>query len=320
MTLQQEILEILKTKDGLKARDFVILIQARFKHEVDKKDINHVLYSDLKDVVYQDSNYKWFLKNNLLVNQVAVTQVGSSLSKLSEYYLDCLSRDFDIEISTFATSKYGSPDYGQIYQLPITDLINDQEIFDLTDVKNTVSKVKQKNKELILQLGYPIHIRKHAANSGYYYFVEPLFLIPFDTTSFLNGGTPKLTNEAPQFNRAAVARLSGLSKGELLNEILLLSEELGFNNSSENLPSFDEIFLRLKKLRTSWNWKEEIDPDNLSIKSLKEITNQGIYNCAGLFCSQRSKYTIGLVKELSDFKTYDKNRYDGSALGEWLHG
>lgn len=321
MTLRQEILEILNINEGLKAKDIANQISIRFKEEVDKKEINRILYYELKDEVFQNSNYQWYLKNKSLGDKPVASQViETPLGKLAEYYLDCLSRDTTIEISKFSTSRYGSPEYGQIFQLPATEGINEKEIFDSIDAKNTINKVKQNSKELILQLGYPIHVRKHTSNTGNHYFVEPLLLIPFDTNSFLHGGTPQLINEIPQFNREAVSKLSGLAKGELINEILLLSQELGFNNTSDDLPSFEEVFLRLKKLRTRWNWKEEIDPDQLSEKSLKELTEQGIYNCAGLFYTQRSKYTIGLEKELSDFKSSDIHRYGDSALNQWLSG
>lgn len=321
MTLKKEILEVLESQDGLKAWEIASKITSKYKHEIGKKDINHLLYNDLSDVVWQNETYQWFLKTKKPANRsVPVTSAVSSLGKLASYYLDCLSRDVEIDVSRYATSRYGSPDYGQIFQLPISEGSQQNDIYDHVDVKNTIKKVRENNKELVLQLGYPVHVRKFTGRTGDLFFVEPLLLIPFETNSFLQGGTPRVSNEIPQFNREAISRLSGLAKGELMNEILSLSSDLGLNNPSEDLPSFDEIFYRLKKLRSRWNWKEEIDPEHLSSKSLKEITDQGIYNCAALFFTERSKYTIGLEKELSDFKNYDISKYSGSILSQWLHG
>ncbi|MBI5309043.1 MAG: AAA family ATPase, partial [Planctomycetes bacterium] len=175
---------------------------------------------------------------------------------------------------------------------------------------------RQDKHRLVLQLGYPIYLRK--ARSGSTFFVDPLMLIPFDTPSFLYGGTPFLIDEVPRFNFTALENVSGLKKNVLLEEIMIISDELGLNNPLEDQPDFDEIAIRLQQIRPQWRWVETIMPDNLTTMKLNDAKTQGIYNAAAIFFSERSKFTQGLEKELTDFKQLSVERYKSSALGHLI--
>ncbi len=122
----------------------------------------------------------------------------------------------------------------------------------------------------------------------------------------------------PRFNFEAIKNISGLDKNELFEEVITLSDELGLNNPPSEQPSFDEIIIRLQRLRPQWNWNETIIPDKLTIQLLKEEPHTGIYNAAAVFFSERSKYTQGLEKELNDFKEFETEIYKPSVLGQWI--
>lgn len=218
----------------------------------------------------------------------------------------------------YASSKYGSPDYGQLYTLPQFYDNNSHDIYNSDDVKKAINKVRQDKNRLVLQLGYPINLRKVTARSEFF-VVEPILLIPFDTESLVNHSSPVLSQELPRFNFEAIKNISGLDKNELFEEVSILSEELGLNNPASDQPGYDEIIIRLQQIRPQWNWKETIIPENLSRQVLKEEMQSGIYNAAGVFYTERSKYTQGLEKELSDFKEFESEKYRNSALGQWIN-
>ncbi len=160
MELDEKILIVLKENGGLKATDIVLKISQKFNETIDKKEINKILYYKLKGKVYQDSNYRWTIGNGInRKNDKPKKYTDTPLSKLSSYYLECLSKDMEAGLWCYASSKYGSPDYGQLNILP---QFADQavSIFNSDDVKKAVNKVRQDKNRLVLQLGYPIHLRK----------------------------------------------------------------------------------------------------------------------------------------------------------------
>ncbi|MFH5833852.1 winged helix-turn-helix transcriptional regulator [Halalkalibaculum sp. DA384] len=52
MSLQQEILKIVQSNNGIKAKDIANQLNA------DKSNVNSILYGELRDRVYQDNEYK----------------------------------------------------------------------------------------------------------------------------------------------------------------------------------------------------------------------------------------------------------------------
>jgi very-short-patch-repair endonuclease len=318
MQLDEKILTVLQERNGLKTKDIVLKISQMFNETIDKREINQILYYKLKGKVFQDSKYQWTIGNgdNKKINNPKI-YIDTPLTRLSSYYLECLSKDMETGIWCYASNKYGSPDYGQLEILPQFSDDTIESIYNSEDVKKAINKVKQDKNKLILQLGYPINLRKVVARSEFY-VVEPILLIPFDSQSFVNGNSPALTDEMPRFNFEAIKNISGLDKNELFEEVITLSDELGLNNPPSEQPSFDEILIRLQQLRPQWNWKETIIPDSLTKKLLKDETQVGISNSAAVFFSERSKYTQGLEKELTDFKEFEASKYAVSALGQWI--
>ena len=318
MELEEKILSVLQEGGNLKTQEIALKINQKYRDEIDIREINKTLYK-LNGKVLQDNNYKWTIRNADHKNKEKVKKyIDTPLTRLSSYYLDCLSKDMDSGISCYASSKYGSPDYGQLNIIPqLAD--ESKDIYGSEDVQKTINKVRQDKNRLVLQFGYPIHLRKVIARSEFY-VVEPLLLIPYDTESFVIGNMPTLSNEMPRFNFEGIKNISGLDKNELFDEIITLSDELGFNNSIDEQPNLDEIVVRLQQIRPQWHWTETIAPDQLTVKVLKEELKTGVYNAAALFYSEHSKYTQGLEKELSDFKGLEIGKYKSSALGQWIYG
>ncbi len=241
------------------------------------------------------------------------------MEKLFKYYLECLSKGMAGGISCRAINANGTKDYGQMFKLPQLTNNTTENIFNSADIQNIIDRVRLDRNRIILQLGYPIHLRKVVINNHRFFVVEPIFLIPFDSQSFANGGRPALLNEMPQFNYEALKHISGLINDELFEEVNKLSDEIGLNKPPADQPNFEELVIRLQNLRPQWNWKETINPNAITNQILNRIPEGGIYNSAALFFSEPSKFVKGLVKELNELIRLNDNEYNSSVLGQWIN-
>lgn len=316
MNLENDIIELLKKYQPLKAKD----IATRLGNNLTTKDINSVLYRNLKGRVIQDSNYRWSLNQGdsgkKVVDDTPEKQ-DTELAKLATYYLECISKDIDNGISEFASSKYGNLDYAQLKSIPILESENDN--INLKPINNLINKVRREKNRLVLKLGYPIFLRKFISKAGNpYYKVEPVFLLNIDTEQLISNYTLSLTDEDPQVNPEMLRNILGATSSELLQELILLNDDLGINNV-DNKPTLDDLSQRLEQIRPDWEWIDEINPYNLSNINLSQSDVHGIHNVCGVFVSERSQYTIGLEKELTELTRLPKFEYINSALGNWIH-
>ena len=77
--LESKIIEILKRGTPLRAIHIANMLK------VERREVNHYLYSSLKHMVVQDSDYKWSLKTNQISNtQRPSSQVPTSHTKPSQ--------------------------------------------------------------------------------------------------------------------------------------------------------------------------------------------------------------------------------------------
>ena len=108
----KKILDLLRDSSGLSAKEIAAQL------DVDRKDINKLLYGNLQGQVWQDNSYKWHITDNSSIEIGEVKNVPlTDLARLCRYYLACLGQD-DIGISTFAQSNYDDLDYGELNSLP----------------------------------------------------------------------------------------------------------------------------------------------------------------------------------------------------------
>ena len=116
MALEDGILAALTREPGLKGRE----IASRLG--LDKSLVNSTLYKlRLRKLAWQDSGYRWFLKSaSRESGQTVQPQLGTPLTKLSRYYLHCLSLDDESGVSLFAQSRF-SPEYIELPVLPEFD-------------------------------------------------------------------------------------------------------------------------------------------------------------------------------------------------------
>jgi hypothetical protein len=317
MELREIILKILKEKQNLKAKEIASIINSEYGLDVDKKQVNGTLYSELKGVVYQNKKYQWSLSATKTSDSKKDDDfLDTPLSNLCSYYNDCLSKDIDSGVSDYASSRYGLPEYGQIDSLNMV-FSNSENLYSTENTNKVINKVRKDRHRLILQLGYPINLRKVIARSTFF-VVEPIFLIPFQIESIIDNQAPVLADEMPSLNFKAVQSLSGLRQYELFEEVMLLSDELGLNALPSEQPDIDEIVQRLQQIRPNWSWTDDVRPENLTDAKLDKEESEGIHNAAALFASERSVYTQGLEKELLELKKVTEENYCNSTLGNWI--
>ncbi|SDS57714.1 Superfamily I DNA and/or RNA helicase [Maribacter dokdonensis] len=309
--MEDKILEILKRGKPLKAREIANQLSCT------SKEVNSILYGALKSKIVQNNKYQWSIKpasteNPESTSSTDTTIQSHALSMLSNYYLECLSKDYDNGIDEWASGKYGKA-YYQLNSIPL----NEQPIqVEYEDISSIISKLKKERNGLTVCIGYPLLLSEHTSKKGNpYYKIKPILIQKLDETKFKSLSITPL-EEPAYLNAEAIKYLEGLEGNENLNEVISLNEELGINNTE--FPEISDITLRLNSIKENWSWQEEIDPDNLSDLDLATIQESGIYNTCAVFVTEKSKYTIGLEKELKDLTLKSEANYSQSVLGKLI--
>jgi very-short-patch-repair endonuclease len=317
MNLEEKIIAVLSEGKPLKGREIATLLATKYGIQVDKTEVNSLLHRKLRDKAEQNKNYQWSLKAQSSKGsrkEVDSASKETALSKLSYYYLECLSKDMDSGISVFATSQY-NPNYSQLTSFPL-----DQDQAQTIE-NHLLGKVRRDQNTFVFKLGYPMLIRSATARNGNSYrMAEPLFIFTMDTEYALKGGHVKLTDNDPVLNPKALESITGISSSsELLLEIVELYDELGINNDPEDKPALDEMFQRIEQIRSDWKWNEALDITKLKQETIASLTKNGLYNVAAVFVGEKSKYTVGLEKDLKDLSKIPEDNYQNSALGNWIN-
>lgn len=309
-----QIVNILKNKPRQKAKEIAAQLH------IDKTLVNSALYGRLKGKVQQDNTYRWFLKESSRpeLHGEEPKLLNTTLALLCRYYLDCLSHDDLGGVSEFASSKFGDPNYVELKSLPIlgTDRPNP---FESESAQQLLKRIQRDRNRQSIFLGYPVRLNKIRSRKGWEGFmVEPLFLYQFQDV-LTKHSTPTLTEDLPEVNFRALRSLTYSGETSAIEEAIQLAEELGLSSTPDSQPGPDELFSRLRDIRSDWDWKEAPDPNNLSSGTpLSELNEQGIYNRAILIAAERSPYTRGLESELGTLQTVEESKYRETSLGAWL--
>jgi very-short-patch-repair endonuclease len=312
MALEDDILAALTREPGLKGRE----IASRLG--LDKSLVNSTLYKlRLRKLAWQDSGYRWFLKSASPENRQTIQpQLDTPLTKLSRYYLHCLSLDDESGVSLFAQSRF-SPEYIELPVLPEFDP-EERGLASFTGVSELFQRLRTSASRQVPYLGYPVRLRAHQSEKGWAgFFVEPVFLFDFTDDALQRGADPTLTGELPIFNFRVLKALATGDDSQIMDEAARLAEELGFSEAEP--PELDEFIARLVQIREDWDWKEEMNPASLSSGTpLSQISDGGIYNRAIVFGCERSPFTKGLEQELAELQKKTEEAYRPTALGAWL--
>jgi hypothetical protein len=274
---------------------------------VDRAIVNGVLNGPLRGKVRQSRDYTWSLAEAPQTRPDASGSPKNSREPLFAYYLDCLSRDDDSGVRTLADSR-SEVDYVELEAWPLEDGSSNVETEPL---RKLIGRQRRDVRKKALWLGYPVrvrHVRGRRGSEGAY--LEPLLIWPLDSDADELRFLPE-----PSVNTRA---LEGLAASEnALVEATKLAGELGLEASES--PPLDELAARLRDLRPEWDWREPLDPAKFRrFGDLRKITENGIYNAALVVMVDRSPFTVGLERELSDLRSVDDTAIAGSSLGTLL--
>jgi len=308
--LGKQVLKILSVQPGLKTREIASILN------IDKKHINSVLYGQLKNKCVQDEKYAWYLIQNAPVSQKIEKKTGlkTTLSNLSDYYLSCLSQDYEGGVSVFADSNFDL-DYVELDSLPLNE---DGTLFESRDVQKLFGKIRKDRSRLEMYFGYPTALKRTKSRKSSWegFFVEPMLLYPIEVVD----GRSKISQGFPIFNLSVLKRFTNAERVEIMDELVQLENELGLN-SEDDIPELDDLARRLRSIRPEWPWKEDIRPDTLSKEQpFKSIKEEGIYNKAVLIVCERSPFTQGLESELKSLAELISSQYKKTVLGQWIDG
>ncbi|ANZ44951.1 AAA domain-containing protein [Cloacibacillus porcorum] len=302
--LENAILDIIKGSNGVKAS------QIANELNIDKKQVNSLLYGNLKVYCCQDSSYKWYLASAFTAGVAPkddnVVGADKDLENLCKYYLNCLSIEGNNSISAFLTSSYNL-NYAEVNKI-------DKSGFDSENAAVFLNKIaRQRN--MTAYVGYPIMIMKiySLKTKQSYLKVVPIFIFSLEYGS----GSINMSN-IPSLNMEIIKRYTPQDSNAQIYELIDLENQLGLN-SQETEIEIDELVVRLQEIR-HWEWKEKLDPYNLNLEiPIGMLTQEGIYNKAVVIATERSPYTQGLESELSALSQLSTQSYKDTALYNWVH-
>ncbi len=308
--LDESILAFLAEHSGSLARDIAEVLG------VDKRQVNSRLYGALKGKVVQDRRYRWSLAGEQTEIDESTSRKfpDTVLSRLARYYLACIGED-EGGVSVFAFNKYGDPDYRELEQFPATA----PNSFPAEELREMQGRRRKDKSSLQLYLGYPVMLglQRSRRSSWTGFMVEPVFLFPVRVNE---QGQHEIDLTYPVINKKAYQRITNASGNQVMEEIVQLESDLGLMDA-ELSPDIDELAMRLQAIRPEWQWREDLNPDNLLVEPpLSEAKEDGIYNRAVIAIAERPPFTQGLESELNQLAMLPEGATDGTALGGWLTG
>lgn len=273
---------------------------------VSRISVNQALYGVLKGRVRQGKDYSWSVIGNDAprAENPIPAKAPNSYQSLFGYYLDCLSQDDDSGVSVFLNSKFDL-DYVELTGWPLDESVADG---DLEPLRRLLARQRRDSRRKALWIGYPVVVRTARSRTGWEgSFVEPLLLWPQDTESGDFNFLPE-----PILNIRAIRSLIGADNA--LDEAALLADDLSLDSADP--PPLDELVSRLRDIRQSWPWREPLLPAPFrGVGELRRLSDHGIYNAAVAVLADRSPYTVGLERDLTDLKGVSDTDIETSALG-----
>lgn len=320
MSLADAILAELRQRPRQTARQLARALR------IDKQEVNSCLYGALGGRVAQDREYRWSLVGSSSPQHAspasASVQPRGLLSRLCDYYLDCLLHGEGENVSVFATS-YGQPTYAELSVLP-GSLEADNNPFRASEATRIVSRCVGPRASGVLKVGYPVLlVERTSAKGSNYSKVEPIFVWAPDAARLQAEGTLALLGELPDINMSAISSLATGGPESAREELGELLHELGLDagTSAGATIEIDELVYRLCDIRPEWPWIEDIDCTAPSEGApLGMLNRSGIYNRAIVTATERSTYTRGLEQELAELARQPDQGPASSALAHWVSG
>lgn len=312
--VEKGILRAVADNPGLQIKDIKQIL------DIGIDDVERALSGQIKNKLRQDKACRWYLKetNSAENLEESSEQPDPSLTRLCQYYLDCLSQDVPSSVSEFAASRYKQK-YVELDVLPMLGQEKNNP-FETEAGQKFLMHVRRDQDSKVVQLGYPVRLNFVRTSKWEGFKVEPILLFRFQDTHHAGGGMV-LADDLPQINFQALKALPNAGKSNLIEEASQIMDGLGLGDAAIKPPDIDELLVRLRATRPEWDWRENIDPCTLSKGApLSQLQKQGIFNRAILTASEVPPYTKGLESELRVLTSTPKEKCQGTVLGLWING
>lgn len=302
--LEKRIYQAIAQGNGIKGADIAKIIGE------ERKVVNSTLSTsiDLKALVKQDSSFCWWPRNQetgikTSAGEVSIPVPDVALSNICKYYLNCIIEESGNAVSQFLTSEFDLR-YAIIHDLDLDPLEDEDAIALIHRNGSDPSKA--------VYLGSPVRVFSFKAKSGKWYKkIAPVFLFPISD----QGGKIEIAS-VPMINMEVLKAYADVQHEAGIAVLMDLERELGLDSQNAEIEK-DELILRLAEIR-QWDYKEQIDPYNLSVDAFTDATPDGIYNYAVVIECDRDPYTNGLESELMTLAKMPTENYKGTALYSWV--
>lgn len=233
------------------------------------------------------------------------------LSKLCDYYLECLAKDDSFGVSIWASNKFKPSDL-------------DYKILGYTDSGTFTSQYNQGADLLsfsklrakggvrhVLKAAAGVLVRNTKTKKGEGKKLIPLIVY---NAEFTDKENLSVEYKSGAFNILALKELYAYGDSLFKSELTEVEQVLNLGTSKPSVNPLTALEL-LQQIRPGWDWKD-ITPDLLSRPDLEE----GIYKTPLLFAVPDSNYTQGLEHELAKLSVLSDQDIEGTALHYFLEG
>lgn len=163
-----------------------------------------------------------------------------------------------------------------------------------------------------LLIGYPILKTQH--------FLSPLFIIQVTYNDGTHGKPEGFSiDEELLINKDIIDKYSTNEKTENIYELRELEAELGFTDGHAAFDALSEKVALLRTIRPDWEWRDDLDIEDLKKGPLRIDDPEGILNRAILFAKDPTPYTVGLSNELVNLSNWGDYDIQHSILWKFLH-
>lgn len=252
MSHTDRIRQLLRQKPGLKAQ------QIAAELGLERSEVAATLHGMNGDAV-QDSAYRWW-PGAATSSRPSEVAPRTFLAGLCRYYLECLARESGSAISLPPAGE--DTDYVTLQSLPFARTGSRLAGSDRA-IKKMLRRVRQERGQLTLYIGYAVRLRRLHLPDREEMRIEPILLYPLEDAADRPSDPPRPTSALPLFNLEALKSLLAADSGNLIDEAIHLSDELGLANPDDDPPAWDEILLRLRDCRSEWDWREDLNPHEL---------------------------------------------------------
>lgn len=349
-SIAKSILEIIEREGPIKAKRIASVLK------LDKKAINHYLYSDLRNICVQNDSYEWsvapkwentntkniiksiepieqYNKNNNMYtsnDEFIITEYGDR-----EIEENCIEDNFaEKQIQINRPRKKYRDDLERLCKYYLQCIFSENQegiqVFAESKFETSYKELRDFPKNNVAYSedinNFIQKIMTSPSVAGY--FGYPV-LVKVGKT-----GTKRLApvfiweldknsgeidiSRMPEINIELIKHYVTRTNEAAEHAIIRLQKELGMHNE-EHLVSIQMLANKLKILR-KWQWLEDLDVDNLSKTPFAEINREGIYNKGVIISKSVSPFTKGLTTELKKISSIPLEECKGTALYDWIKG